>query len=240
MSAQMTPNEYAAKHKLNPKSVRRKLRALYGKAGDGSHKHSTAWQLTPAMIAALAKPTANPARSRATSQTQSTSPRRFGTNVEKIRSAFRPSRIDVLFVGESAPTGGTFFFKGDSSAFREMQKAFGKHFGRALGDDEFLAWFKKRSCFLDDLVLKPIDKEERKKRRDARQASVAGLASRIAAYQPKSVVAIAKSIDKHVKEALRLSGVGADYHCVSFPGNGQQGNFQIEMEVLLPKLTISA
>jgi hypothetical protein len=102
----MTPNEYAARHKLNPKSVRRRLRALYGKAGDGSHKHGTLWQMTPAMIAALNKP----------AKPRPTSP------IEKIRSTFRPSCIDVLFVGESAPTAGTFFYKGDSSAFREMEK----------------------------------------------------------------------------------------------------------------------
>jgi len=54
----VTPKEYAAKYKLDPKSVRRRLRALYGKAGDGSHTHGTAWQLTPAMIVALGNPTA--------------------------------------------------------------------------------------------------------------------------------------------------------------------------------------
>jgi hypothetical protein len=53
----MTPNEYAAKHKLNPKNVRHKLRVLYGKAGDGSHKRGATWQLTPKMIAALGRGT---------------------------------------------------------------------------------------------------------------------------------------------------------------------------------------
>jgi hypothetical protein len=160
-------------------------------------------------------------------------------NVEKIRSTFRPRRINVLFVGESAPTAGKFFYKGDSSAFREMRKAFSKHLGRSFARDEFLGWFKKKNCYLDDLVLKPIDKEEPTQRRGARQASVADLASRIAACRPKSVVAIAKSIDRYVKDALRLSEADADYYCVSFPGNGQQGRFQIDMEVLLPNLPIS-
>jgi predicted transcriptional regulator len=89
-------------------------------------------------------------------------------------------------------------------------------------------------------VLKPIDKEEPSERRAAREASVANLASRIAACRPKSVVAIAKCIDKYVKDAWRRSKVDADYHCVSFPGNGRQGRFQTEMEKLLLKLPISA
>jgi hypothetical protein len=70
----MTPNEYAAKHKLNPKSVRRQLRALYGKAGDGSHKHGAVWRLTPAMIAVIGKP----AKPRATSPVKRHSPEGSG------------------------------------------------------------------------------------------------------------------------------------------------------------------
>ena len=143
-------------------------------------------------------------------------------SIETIRSDFRPNRIDVLFVGEFAPTAGTFFYKGDSSAFREMRKAFSKYFARSFGRDEFLDWFKKRNCFLDDLVLKPVDKKEPKERTAACQDSIPELAARIAHCHPKSVVAIAKRIDKDVKEALRMSNAEADYHCVSFPGNGQQ------------------
>lgn len=88
--------------------------------------------------------------------------------------------------------------------------------------------------------MKPIDKMKSKERTAACQDSIPGLASRIAHCQPKSVVAIAKRIDKDVKEALRLSKVEADYYCVSCRGNSQQGRFQIEMAVLLPKLSISA
>ena len=161
-------------------------------------------------------------------------------DIEKIRASFRPCRIDVLFVGESAPTAGTFFYKHNSSAFHEMRKAFNKHFARSFGCDEFLDWFKERNCFLDDLVLKPVDKMDPKARKAACHDGIPKLASRIAHHRPKSVVAIAKKINNDVKEALRLSRVEATYDCISFPGHGQQGKFQNEMERLLRKLPISA
>jgi hypothetical protein len=157
-------------------------------------------------------------------------------SIEQIRSRFRPSEIDVLFVGESAPASGKFFYNMNSSAFRETRKAFSNYLGRPFGNDEFLDWFRERKFYLDDLVMKPINKEGDKQRSCACTDGIPDLALRIAGYRPKHVVAIAKSIDKFVREALRLSGVHARYSCVSFPGTGQQRNFHRDMEGLLPNL----
>jgi hypothetical protein len=53
----MTPNQYAARHKLDPQSVRKWLRARFDSkhqyGGNDQHKHGARWMLTPAMIAAL-------------------------------------------------------------------------------------------------------------------------------------------------------------------------------------------
>lgn len=68
-------------------------------------------------------------------------------DIETIRSTFRPDRIDVLFVGESAPTAGTFFYKGDSSAFREMRKAFSRHLLVSLDATNFLTGSRKGTAF---------------------------------------------------------------------------------------------
>jgi len=33
------------------------------------------------------------------------------TDLDKLRLRYRPDKISVLFVGESPPAGGTFFYK---------------------------------------------------------------------------------------------------------------------------------
>jgi hypothetical protein len=160
-------------------------------------------------------------------------------DTESIRLSYRPQRITVLFVGESAPASGKFFYKADPPVFREIRRAFSQHFGLQCEDKEFLDWFKARGCFLDDLVHTPINDKVSDARKAARSKGVESLASRIAEYRPKTIIAIMKTIDPYVKDALRKSGVSATYHCVSFPGNGRQREFQDEMSKLLPNLPIS-
>ena len=58
---------------------------------------------------------------------------------ELVRERFRPERITTLFVGESAPASGDFFYYGNSGMTRYMQRAMG-HIG-----DNFLESFKARN-----------------------------------------------------------------------------------------------
>jgi hypothetical protein len=44
-------------------------------------------------------------------------------DVEVTRARYRPDRITTLFVGESAPASGAFFYHGDSAMLRYMQRA---------------------------------------------------------------------------------------------------------------------
>jgi hypothetical protein len=43
--------------------------------------------------------------------------------IEAARAKFRPERITTLFVGESAPSSGDFFYHGNSAMTRHMQSA---------------------------------------------------------------------------------------------------------------------
>ena len=49
--------------------------------------------------------------------------------VEFTRARYRPDRITTLFVGESAPASGAFFYHGDSAMLRYMQRATEAAFG---------------------------------------------------------------------------------------------------------------
>ena len=152
------------------------------------------------------------------------------TDLEKLRKSFKPQSIKTLFVGESAPSGGTFFYLENSNAYRYMKKAFGC-------PDDFLNWFKAHAFYLDDLVPFPIDDLQKESdRRRAHDKHVSDLAGRIRTYDPATVVCLLRGIDQPVQKALEASGSQANYYCVRFPGNGQQNNFLADMNEILPSI----
>ena len=104
------------------------------------------------------------------------------------------------------------------------------------GTKDFLARFKASGCYLDDLALVPVNKSSNTHRMQARRNAIPDLAKRIGEYQPIVVVALLKAIERDVKEAVAESGVGAPFHATHFPGNGQQGNFEMDIRRLLPDL----
>lgn len=152
------------------------------------------------------------------------------TDLEKLRKSFKPQSIKTLFVGESAPSGGTFFYLENSNAYRYMKKAFGC-------PDDFLNWFKAHAFYLDDLVPFPIDDLQKESdRRRMHDEHVADLAGRITTHDPVTVVCLLRGIDRPVRKALEVSDSQANYHCVHFPGNGQQNKFLADMKEILPSI----
>ncbi len=154
--------------------------------------------------------------------------------IEATRARYRPKRIATLFVGESAPRSGAFFYCGNTGLAREMERAMGAAGLIASGD--FLEQFKARGWYLDDLVLTPVNHlhaAERKRRcRDAEQS----LAGRIARYQPRAIVSVLLGIKDNVEAAAISAGSSAPRFAVPFPGNGQQARFRREMAPILPRL----
>jgi hypothetical protein len=77
----------------------------------------------------------------------------------------------TLFVGESAPASGDFFYYGTSAMTRYMRRAIEDALGPA---NDFLASFKGLGWYLDDLVLTPVDKLARSERIAIRVLNPAG------------------------------------------------------------------
>jgi hypothetical protein len=70
-------------------------------------------------------------------------------NVEVTRTRYRPDRITTLFVGESAPASGAFFYYGNSALTRHMETAMTANGLGGSGDflERFKAygWVSRRS-----------------------------------------------------------------------------------------------
>jgi hypothetical protein len=154
--------------------------------------------------------------------------------IEAIRASYRPSQITTLFVGESAPVSGDFFYYGNTALKRHVQAAVEDSIG---GDgSEFLDRFKRFGWYLDDLVLTPVNHLKKPERIAMCLAARSSLAERIAKYRPTAIVALLKSIQPIVDAAAIEAGSTAERFAVPFPGMGQQGKFKIAMAQILPKL----
>jgi hypothetical protein len=157
--------------------------------------------------------------------------------VEAARALYRPDRIVTLFVGESAPYSGAFFYYGDSAMFHHMQRAV----QRALGESSnFLESFKAYGWYLDDLVLTPVDHLTKSQRKAKCLDAQKSLADRIAAYQPEAIVSLVIAIKPFVEAAAIMAGSNAPRYAVHFPGQGQLPRFKKDMARIiqvLPRLT---
>jgi hypothetical protein len=159
--------------------------------------------------------------------------RRALVNVEAIRMQFRPPRIRTLFVGESAPVSGDFFYHGNSNMLLHMREVVESVLGKS---DDFLNTFKSYGWYLDDLVLMPVNHLGPSDRGEKCRAAQKSLAARIADYQPAAIVTLLFRIEKFVDAAAVAAGSTANRFTVPFPGMGQQKRFRTKMVEILPEL----
>ena len=150
---------------------------------------------------------------------------------ERRRHSYKPEKIRILFIGESAPDRGTFFYRENSGLYREMKKGFESQYGSI---DDFLSWFKTNGFFLDDLVLAPVNKKARKERNHFHTISANDLRSRIQQYKPIEIIGLLKnkSFQKAVSNAATQAGCNVKTF-LPFAGMGHQKSFQKEFSQIL-------
>lgn len=153
--------------------------------------------------------------------------------VEAIRKRFMPKRITTLFVGESAPHSGNFFYRGNTAMSSHMKRAVELAFGRS---NNFLESFQAYGWYLDDLVLEPVNHLPKMQRLAKCLDAQKSLADRIEAYQPEAIVSLLKSIKPIVNAAANMAGSTVPRYGVPFPGMGHQPDFHAEMATIIQKL----
>jgi hypothetical protein len=154
-------------------------------------------------------------------------------DVEAVRKHYRPNKIMTLFVGESAPASGAFFYRGNTAMLRNMRSAMGM---ASVESGDFLETFKAYGWYLDDLVLTPVNQLTKSERKTKWREAQNSLAERIAEYQPQAIVSLLLGIKDIVEAAAIAAGSNAHRYAVPFPGNGHQSRFHAEMARIIPKL----
>lgn len=138
---------------------------------------------------------------------------------ERLRRRCRPDGVRVLFVGESPPAGGTFFYRANSKLYDATREAFETAIPALLREDDFLAAFQRLGCYLDDLCLTPVNHLDMRdpKRLAERQRGVAPLARRMKSLQPNVVCVVLKAIVPDVNRAIAKAELDAMHEAVPFP-----------------------
>jgi hypothetical protein len=113
----------------------------------------------------------------------------------------------VMFVGESPPSGGTFFYAANSNLYTATEEAFRAAIP-TLDDEDFLGQFRRMGCYLDDLCLEPVNNLDFRDplRVAARVEGQERLAEHIRVWRPRAIVAVMIAIADNVSRAVREAG----------------------------------
>lgn len=147
------------------------------------------------------------------------------SETEVLRRQFLPAQMSVLFVGESPPAGGTFFYHANSLLYEATKEAFQAAVPDLVGTGGFLDRFRDLGCYLDDLCLAPVNHLKldnplaKKKRLRLREEGEAPLAARMRGYAPTAIVVTMLGIAENVSRAAISAGLGdSPRPAVPFPG----------------------
>jgi hypothetical protein len=154
-------------------------------------------------------------------------------NTEAIRQSFQPANIRILFIGESAPASGEFFYlKSNMTIYtmRSFEKALGAHF-----DDikDFQWFFMSCGCYVDDLSPVAVNHLERNEREGVLRESVPELATRIGGFKPEVIIIVLRKIEGHVREAIRMAEFEGPVYVLLFPGWRWQREYVIGLAEIL-------
>jgi hypothetical protein len=136
---------------------------------------------------------------------------------EHLRRQYQPERVRVLFVGESPPASGRFFYRRDSGLYRAMREAF-QAVDPSISEESFLEKFRDSRCYFIDLCSKPVDRLDAKSRRDTCAGSEASLSRTIARLHPVVIATVVRSIEGNVIQAAARANWNGLMVQLPYPG----------------------
>lgn len=136
---------------------------------------------------------------------------------ELLRRHYRPAAIRLLFIGESAPASGRFFYQKDSGLYRAIRDLFAS-IDPSINDANFLARFQAAGCYLVDLAPEPVDDLPPAARRHALRDSIPRLTASIVDAQPAMIATLLRSIEPFVAQAIAQAAWQGPIMTLAYPG----------------------
>jgi len=153
---------------------------------------------------------------------------------ERLRRSYRPAHVRILFVGESAPASGRFFYQADSGLYRAIRNTFRAALP-ALPEDDFLHSFRNLGCYLVDLCGLPVDRLNSEERKQACRDGEDRLSRALKEFQPKIVITVVRSISANVRRAQESAHWKGLYVELPYPGRWKEHRVSFE-QALKPVL----
>jgi len=145
--------------------------------------------------------------------------------MEELREEWNPQnigvRIKVLFVGESPPKSGRFFYNRNSVLYCATFCAFSRIF--RIAEPEFLEFFQKSGCYLYD-VLKVPGQEIKEVDKSTLNQAKEDLKNFIKDVKPDVVIVVHRGVYKRIEgilSQLRKEGIIKSFYSLPFPTTGR-------------------
>lgn len=151
---------------------------------------------------------------------------------ELLRRHYRPAAIRLLFIGESAPASGRFFYQKDSGLYRAIRDLFAS-IDPSIDDTNFLHHFQAAGCYLVDLAPEPVDDLPPAARRNALRDSIPRLTASIADTRPSMIATLLRSIEPYVTQAIVHAAWHGPVITLAYPGRWHRYRVAFH-ETLLP------
>jgi hypothetical protein len=157
---------------------------------------------------------------------------------KKFRKKYRPKKIKVLFIAESPPVSGKYFYFENqagykASLFGNMMKAlYAKEYEDKLSSRNkkyFLSKFQKDRFFLIDTYETPINNKSNAERREIIRKNLPRLLKEIKVltkYGTKIILIKKTTVCEILREPLKDKVIGE----LPFPGSGNQNKFIKELK----------
>jgi len=154
-----------------------------------------------------------------------------GLAKERLRQSYRPNRVRVLFVGEAPPASGRFFYQADSGLYRAVRDTFIRAFP-TVSHEGFLESFCDRGFYLVDLCGRPVDRLDRKRRKEICRDGEDRLSRILNKYRPSAVITLVRSIEANVRRAkLQADWSGRSVE-LPYPGRWQRHRLIFERKLI--------
>ena len=169
-------------------------------------------------------------------------------NFRAARDQYRPSKVKLLWIAESPPTSGSYFYfqktTGRDHLFRETMRAIGlwpdkEIMKKGVDKQPLLERFRSKGFFLIDTCSYPVDKLPDRERRRAILDGTSGLEQLVSELNPNGIIIVKSNIFDPVKRVLESSGFAGkilNRKPLPFPSHGRQRSYRKKISGMLREL----
>jgi hypothetical protein len=163
------------------------------------------------------------------------------------RNKYKPGKVKVLFIAESPPSSGGYFYSwkaiGKDHLFRETMKALqiwpiDRPLRKGCDKRPMLNEFRKVGFFLIDTCDFPVDKLYSRQRRLSTTQGASTLPGRVKSLDPDRILIVKKTVFKPATQALSDAGFGdriLNPKPLPFPSHGNQRKYRRMLRRLLAR-----